>query len=81
MPLNRIERAVATMAASIGGLSILSILAIFVGRLAALDTHSGAWPVVAVLPLIGLPLALVALIVFFVVRFQHQRRIARDGGH
>jgi hypothetical protein len=69
------------MAASVGGLSILSILGTIIARLAAVDVRSGVWPAVVVLPLIGLPITLVVLIVFFVVRFQHQRRIARDGGN
>jgi hypothetical protein len=81
VPLNRIERVLVSVAGSIGGLSIIAILAVVIARVAGFTGFaSGAWPVVLVLPGIGLPFTLVALIVFFVVRALHQRRVLRDGG-
>lgn len=77
VPLNRIERVLAAMIASSAGLSILAIVATIVGGLARADLSTGAWPVVAVLPLVGLTLAFVLVIVFLVVSVVRRRRIAR----
>lgn len=69
------------MIASVGGLSVASIVAVIVANLAGVrDFTGGVWPVLVVLPSIGLPITAILLVVFFVVRFTHQRRIARHGG-
>ncbi|CAN5376146.1 hypothetical protein BH11ACT3_BH11ACT3_22990 [soil metagenome] len=82
VPLNRTERVLVSVAGSIGGLSLVAILAVIIARVAGFTGFtSGAWPVVLVLPGIGLPVTLVVLIVFFVVRVLHQRRLLRDGGN
>ncbi len=78
VPLNRIERVLAAMIASSAGLSILAIVATIVGGLAGTDLASGVWPVVAVLPLIGLTLAFALIIVFLAVSVTRRRRLARD---
>jgi hypothetical protein len=64
------------MIASIAGLSVLSILAIIIASAAKVATREGVWPAVAVLPGIGLPIALVLIIVFAVVSIVRRRRIA-----
>lgn len=85
--LNRTERVIAFMVASIGGLSVVAILAVIVGNLAGIRDYSGGvWPLAVVLPAIGLPVTATLLIVFFVLRALHQRRLSRDnpsrdGGH
>jgi hypothetical protein len=82
VPLNRIERVLVSVAASIGGLSVASILGLIIARAVGFtDFASGVWPTVRLLPLIGLPMTLVVLVAFSVVRLLRQRRIARDGGH
>ncbi|HTE63957.1 MAG TPA: hypothetical protein VK631_26605 [Solirubrobacteraceae bacterium] len=81
VPLNRIERVLAFMIASIAGLSILAIVAILVASFSKVDTSEGPWLTIAVLPSIGLPIALVLIVVFAVLSVIRRRRIARDGGH
>ncbi len=80
MPLNRIERILAFVVATVAGISIIAIVAIFIGRASNADFTGGVWPTVAVLPGIGLPLALIGLIVFLIVTAVRRSRLARDGG-
>lgn len=80
MPLNRIERFVAFAAAAVAGLSVLSIIALLIGGLNRIDTSSGIWLTIKVLPAIGLPLALVLLLVFIVLTAVRRSRLARDAG-
>lgn len=80
MPLNRIERILAFVVATIAGISIIAIVAIFIGRAANANFSGGVWPTVAVLPGIGLPLALIGLIVFLVLTTVRRTRLARDAG-
>ena len=80
MPLNRIERILAFVIGSIVGISIISIVAIFIGRAAHVDFTAGAWPAAAVLPLIGLPLVVILLIVFLIISVTRRSRLARDAG-
>ena len=77
VPLNRIERILAFVLAAVAGLTVLSIVALLVGRAAHVtDLGVGIWPVVAVLPLIGLPIALVLAIVLIIVMNTRRRRLA-----
>jgi len=80
VPLNRTERIIAFVVGSIGGISIIAIVAVFIGRAANADFTNGAWPAVATLPLIGLPLTLVTLIVFMIITTVRRNRLARDAG-
>ena len=80
MPLNRIERILAFVIGSVGGLSILAIVAIFIGRAANVSFTGGVWPAVAILPEIGLPITIVLLVVFLVVTTVRRGRLARDAG-
>ncbi|HWH26241.1 MAG TPA: multidrug ABC transporter ATPase [Pseudolysinimonas sp.] len=81
VPLNRIERVLAFMAATVGGLSVVAILAVIIARLAGVtDLRDGVWPVAALLPVIGLPITLLLLVAFFIARAVRHRRLAR-GGH
>jgi hypothetical protein len=79
VPLNRIERVLAFMVASIGGLSVVAIIAILIATFSDVDTSEGPWLPIAVLPTIGLPITLVLIITFAVVSIVRRRRIA-DGG-
>jgi hypothetical protein len=78
VPLNRIERTLAFMIASIGGLSVVAIIALIVGSSAGADTRSGVWPLVTFFPLIGLPVAFAMIVVFAVLAIVRRRR--NDGG-
>ena len=80
MPLNRIERVLAFVIGSVGGLSIVAIVAIFVARAAKVPFTGGVWPAVAILPEIGLPITLVLLVVFLVLTAVRRARLARDAG-
>lgn len=68
------------MVAGIGGLSLLAIIAILIVSLLGGDTGEGLWLTVSVFPALGLPIALVLIIVFAVVSVVRRNRIARDGG-
>lgn len=79
VPLNRIERILAFVLGSVAGLTVISIVALLVGRaIHVRDFSAGVWPVVAVLPLLGLPVALVLAIVLIVVMNMRRRRLAAD---
>ena len=78
VPLNRIERILRNMIASSAGLSIVAIIATIIARTAGVDTREGVWLTIAVLPFIGLTIALVLIIVFIVVSVVRRRRLARD---
>ncbi|MEO5920523.1 MAG: hypothetical protein ABIQ01_05195 [Pseudolysinimonas sp.] len=79
VPLNRTERVLAFMIAGIGGLSLLAIIAILAATFSRADTSEGPWLLIAVFPTLGLPVALVLIIVFAVVSVVRRRRIAREG--
>lgn len=73
------ERVLAFMVASAVGLSILAFLAIIIGTAAGVKNFGeGAWPVVFILPLIGLPIGLVLIIALIVVSGLRRGREARD---
>ncbi len=78
--LNRTERILAFVLAAVAALSIIGILAVFIGRITGADLSSGVWPVIAVLPFIGLPIALVLAIVFIFVTGTRRRRLAAGDG-
>lgn len=66
------------MLGSIGGLTVVAIACVFIGGILHVDRTSGIWPVAYVLPLIGLPLALVFAIVLVIVMGVRRRRLAAD---
>jgi hypothetical protein len=76
VPLNRIERIAAFVLAAIAAITIVALIVLLIGRAAGAVIATGIWPVVAVLPGIGLPLTLIALIVFIVLMVLRSRRIA-----
>ena len=80
VPLNRIERILRNMIASAAGLSIVAIIATIVAGFARIDVNQGIWPVVVVLPFIGLTLAFALIIVFLIVSIVRRRRLAKEAG-
>jgi hypothetical protein len=79
VPLNRTERTLAFMIAAIGGISIIAIIVVIVTGFAHVDTSSGVWLTVKVLPAIGLPIALVLIIIFGVLSGVRRRRLNNGG--
>ncbi len=79
VPLNRTERVLATMIASVGGLSLLAMIAVMIATMAGETEFGGLWPFVRVLPLVGLPIAFALIVVFMVVALIRRRRIEPDG--
>jgi ABC-type polysaccharide/polyol phosphate export permease len=76
VPLNRIERILAFVLAAVAGLTIIALIAVFVAGAAGVDRTSGIWPVVFLLPAIGLPIMLIVGIVLIVVMGTRRRRLA-----
>lgn len=77
--VNRTERVLIFMIAAIVALSILSFFATLIGTAAGVtDFGVGAWPVVLVLPLIGLPIAFVMFIAFIVISAVRRSRENRS---
>ena len=69
------------MVASSVGLSILCIVAVIVGTAVGVKNFGeGAWPVVIVLPGIGLVIGLVLIIALLVVSSVRRGREAKDAG-
>jgi hypothetical protein len=79
VPLNRIERILAFVLASVAALTIICIAAVLIGRAVGVtDLSAGVWPVVGLLPLLGLPIALVLAIVLIIIMGVRRRRLAAD---
>lgn len=78
--ISRPERILAFMVVTIVAVSIAAFVAVMVGTATGLeqgDFAGGAWPVVTILPLVGLPIAflmLVALIIVGAVRRSRESR-------
>lgn len=69
----------AYMVASIVAISILSFLAIILATLVGMDNAAyatGVWPVVALLPLIGLPIGFILIISLIVLSLRRRSREA-----
>jgi len=76
--LHRTERVLVFMIAAIVLLSIASFVARMVGQVTGVDDWTaGAWPVVSVLPLIGLPVAMLLIIGYVVTSAVRRSRGSR----
>ena len=79
---HRGERILAFMVASAVGLSIIAFLAIIIGTATGVrDFGEGVWPVLFLLPLIGLPIGLLLIIVLIVISGRRRGREARDASN
>ena len=66
------------VAASIG-LSILAFLAVIIATATGVTNFGeGVWPVIIVLPLVGLPIGLVFMMVLFIVSAIRRGRESKD---
>jgi hypothetical protein len=78
---HRGERILAFVVGAAAGLSILCIIALIIGQATgavAVPATRGLWQVVAVLPIIGLPIAFVLMVVLLVVSIVRRTRASRD---
>lgn len=81
---NRLERVLAYMVAGVILLSLASFVALIAGTAAGLergDFTEGIWPLVTMMPLIGLPIGFVLIIMLLVVSAVRRGRAAKDAGH
>ena len=71
----RPERVLATMVASIVGLTLICFAATVIASVSGTtDFAEGLWPAVAALPLIGLPVAFILLVVLIVINWSRRRK-------
>lgn len=80
-PPSRLEKVLAAIIASTMGLSVLAFFAIILGTwqgLARGDFAQGLWPIINVIPLLGLPTGFALIIVLLVVSTRRRRS---SGGH
>ena len=76
---NRAERVLAFMVAASIGLSIVAFLAIIIATAAGVTNFGeGIWPVIIVLPLVGLPIGLGFMIALFIVSAIRRGRESKD---
>ena len=78
MTVHRIERVLAYMVASSIVLAVLAIVALLIAGLARIDTSSGIWLTVVVLPPIGLIFGVAFIIALVTVSAIRRSRAARD---
>jgi hypothetical protein len=75
---NRTERVLGFMLLSSIGLSVISIIALFIGRASNVDFSQGFWLTVAVVPPIGLTFGVLLLIARIIVVAVKRNRAAKD---
>jgi len=81
---NRLERTLAYMVAGVILVSLASFVALIIGTASGLergDFTEGIWPIVTIMPLIGLPIGFVLIIVLLVVSAVRRGRAAKDAGN
>lgn len=75
LPVRRIDRILAYMALGLTVVSIVCFFAIILARpLGVTDFTVGVWPIVALLPLLALPIAFVLIIVLLVMSIVRRSR-------
>jgi TRAP-type C4-dicarboxylate transport system permease small subunit len=78
--VRRLDRILAFTALTLAALSVICFFAIIIGSAVGMDQNSfgsGLWPVVAGLPLYGLPIAFVMIIALLVMSFVRKGRAAK----
>lgn len=78
MTVHRTERVLAYMVASSIVLALLAIVALLIAGIARIDTTSGVWLTITVLPPIGLVFGVAFIIALVVVSAIRRSRTARD---
>lgn len=77
--INRTERVIAYMVVSTIALTIVAIIAVIIGAGTGVDASTGIWPALTILPMIGLPAAIVLIVVLVASSAIRRSRAARDG--
>ncbi|MGM1016975.1 MAG: multidrug ABC transporter ATPase [Actinomycetota bacterium] len=80
VPVRRLDRILAFTALALAASSILCFFAIIIGSAIGMDQAAfgtGAWPIIAGIPLWGLPLAFVLIIALLVTSFVRKGRAAK----
>ena len=78
---NRLERVLGFMIIGIFAVSMICFLAIIIATASGLqreDFAEGAWPMVSLIPFVGLPLAMILMVALFVVVARRRGRAAKD---
>lgn len=81
---DRVERILAYMVAGVIVISLISFMALITATSVGLgrgDFEVGIWPVVTMLPLIGLPIGFVLIIVLLVTSILRRGRAAKNAGN
>lgn len=80
---HRVERVLAYMVAATVGLSVIAFFAVMIGTFAGVGADDGfsqgVWPLVLVLPMIGLPIGFLLLIALLIVNGVRRSRESRQG--
>ena len=80
VPVRRLDRILAFMSLGLAVLSIGCFLAIIIARPAGVtDFTEGIWPLIAVLPLIALPIAFLMILALLIMTFVRRARANRGG--
>lgn len=80
VPVRRLDRILAFMSLGLAVLSIGCFFAIIIARpLGVTDFTEGVWPIVAVLPLIALPIAFFMILALLIMTFVRRARANRGG--
>ena len=76
-PASRLEKILAAMVVGIVGISIVAFFSVIFGTFSGMtrdDFATGIWPVVSMLPLIGLPIGFVMILVLLAVSTKRRRQ-------
>jgi hypothetical protein len=76
---DRVQRVLAYMVASSIGLSLIAFFTVVIATATGVrDFTTGVWPIVIVLPMVGLPIGFLLIIVVLVMTFIRRSRDAKD---
>ncbi|WP_300267371.1 multidrug ABC transporter ATPase [Microbacterium sp.] len=79
VPVRRVDRILAFTALTLAALSVICFFAIIIGSAMGMNQTAfgeGVWPLVAAIPLWGLPLAFILIITLLVMSFVRKGRAA-----
>ncbi len=80
VPVRRLDRILAFMSLGLVFVSIGCFVAIMIARPAGVtDFSQGVWPIVALLPLIALPIAFLMILTLLIMTFVRRARANRGG--
>jgi len=80
IPIRRLDRILAFMSLGLVVVSIACFVAVIIARPAGVtDFSQGIWPLVAVLPLVALPVAFLMIVALLIMTFVRRARANRGG--